>query len=108
LASQYGVTGATLDYTVKPYISVKPEAEDPVYGYATVDQEMTTMTPLAELAFVEDMHKFWYIMSNICGKHSCFFYIKPALFTRNGRDSYMLLFDHFLVPNNVGNIESAA
>jgi hypothetical protein len=27
--------------------------------------------------------------------------------TRNGRDAYMLLFDHFLGPNNVGNMASA-
>jgi hypothetical protein len=47
-------------------------------------------------------------MYNICGKHYCFVYIKPVLRTRNGRDGYMLLFDHFLGPNNVGNISSAA
>jgi hypothetical protein len=46
--------------------------------------------------------------SNICGKYSCFVYIKPALRTRNGRYSYMLLFDHFLGPNNVGNMASEA
>jgi hypothetical protein len=38
LASQYGVTGATLDYVVRPEISVKPEAEDPPENYETVDQ----------------------------------------------------------------------
>jgi hypothetical protein len=47
-------------------------------------------------------------MSNICGKHSCFVYIKPAMRTRNGRNAYMLLFDHFLGPDNVGNMASAA
>jgi hypothetical protein len=47
-------------------------------------------------------------LSNICGKHSCFVYIKPALRTRNGRDVYMLLFDHFPGPNNVGNMASEA
>jgi hypothetical protein len=57
---------------------------------------------------VDDRPKVWEIMSNICGKHSCFFYIKPALRTMNGRDTYMLLFDHFLGPNNVGNMASAA
>jgi hypothetical protein len=46
-------------------------------------------------------------MSNICGKDSCFVYIKPDLRTRNGRDAYMLLFDHFLGPNNVKNMASA-
>jgi hypothetical protein len=57
---------------------------------------------------VDDRRKVWDIMSNICGKHSCFVYIKPALRTRNGRDAYMLLFDHFLGPNNVGNRASAS
>jgi hypothetical protein len=38
LASQYGVTGATLDYVVRPEIAFKPEAEDPPENYETVDQ----------------------------------------------------------------------
>jgi hypothetical protein len=38
LASQYGITGATLDYVVRPEIAVKPEAEDHPENYETVDQ----------------------------------------------------------------------
>jgi hypothetical protein len=57
--------------------------------------------------FVNDRHNVWDIMSNIFGKHSCFVYIKPAMRARNGRDDYMLLFSHFLGPNNVGNMASA-
>jgi hypothetical protein len=38
IASQYGVTGATLHYVVYPDIAVKPEAEDPVENYEAVDQ----------------------------------------------------------------------
>jgi hypothetical protein len=45
LASQYGVTGATLDYVVRAEIAVKPEAEDPPENYETVDQEMTARAP---------------------------------------------------------------
>jgi hypothetical protein len=41
LASQYGITGAILDYVVRPYIEVNPEADNPAEGYETVDQEMT-------------------------------------------------------------------
>jgi hypothetical protein len=108
LASQYGVTGATLDYVVRPDIAVKPEAEDPAENYETVDQEMTARAPHTGRSFVDDRRKVWYIMSNICGKHSCFVYIKPALRTSNGRDAYMLLFDHFLGPKNVGNMASEA
>jgi hypothetical protein len=108
LASQYGVTGATLDYVVRAEIDVKPKEEDPPENYETVDQEMTARAPHTGRPFVNDRRKVWYIMSNICGKHSCFVYIKPALRTRNGRDAYMLIFDHFLGPNNVGNMASEA
>jgi hypothetical protein len=69
---------------------------------------MTVRAPHTGRPFVNDSHKVWDIMSNICGKHSCFVYIKPALRISNGRDAYMLLFDHFLGPNNVGTMASEA
>jgi hypothetical protein len=108
LASQSGVTGATLDYVVHPEIAVKPEAEDPAENYETVYQEMTARAPHIGRCFTYDRRKVWEILSNLCGKHSCFVYIKPALRTRNGRDAYMLLFDHFLGPRNVGHMASEA
>jgi hypothetical protein len=97
-----------LDYVVRPDISVKPEAEDPSDWYDTVDHDMTARAPHMGRSIVDDRHKVSDIMSNIFGKHSCFVYIKPALRTRNGRDAYMLLFDHFLGPNNVGNMAIAS
>jgi hypothetical protein len=108
LASQYRVTGATLDYVVRPDIADKPEAEDPDEGYETVDQEMTARAPHTGRSFVDNRRKDWDIMSNMCGKQSCFIYIKPDLRTRNGRYAYMLLFDHFLGPDNVGSMASKA
>jgi hypothetical protein len=69
---------------------------------------MTYHVPHSGRAFVNDRHKVWYIMSKICAKHSCFVYIKPAMRTKNGRDAYMLLFDNFLGPKNVGNMVSAS
>jgi hypothetical protein len=108
LASQNGVTGDTLDYVVHPDIEVKPEAEDPAENYESVDQKNTARAPHTGRSFVHDMRKVWYIISNICGKHSCFVNIKPALTTRNGRGAYMLLFDHFRGSKNVGNMASAA
>jgi hypothetical protein len=108
LAYQYGVTGATLDYVVRPDIAVKPEAEEPAENYENVDQEMTARVPHTGRSFVDDRRKVWDTISNICGKHSCVVYIKPSLRTRNGRDAYMLLFDHFLGPNNVVNMASEA
>jgi hypothetical protein len=47
------------------------------------------------------------IMSNICGKHSCFVYIKPVLRTKTVMDPYMLLVHHFLGPKNVENMPSS-
>jgi hypothetical protein len=108
LASQYGDTGATLDYVVRPEIAVKPEEEDPPENYETVDQEMMARAPHTGRYFVNDRRKVWDIMSNICGKKYCFVYIKPDLRNRNGRDAYMLLFDHFLGPSNVENMASEA
>jgi hypothetical protein len=98
LASQYGGTGDTLDYVVQLEIVVKPRAE----VYDTVDQEMTAHDPHNGRAFVNDRHKVWDIISNICGKLYFFVYIKPALRTKNGRDAYMLLFDHFFWPKQCG------
>jgi hypothetical protein len=92
----------------RPDIAVKPEAEDPAENYETVDQEMMARAPHTGQSFVNYRRKVWDIMYTICGKHSCFVYIKPALRTRNGRDAYMLLFDQFLGPNNVGNMASEA
>jgi hypothetical protein len=90
IASQYGVTGATLDYVVLPDIASTPDAEDPAERYDNVDQEMTARAPHMGRSFVDDRCKVWDIMSNICGKRSCFVYIKPALWTRNGRDALLI------------------
>jgi hypothetical protein len=69
---------------------------------------MTARVTHTGRSFVDDRRKVWDSMSNICGKHSSFVYIKPALWTRSGRDAYMLLFDHFLGPINVGSLDSEA
>jgi hypothetical protein len=65
LASQYGVTGETLDYVVRAEIAVKPDGEDPPENYETVDQEMTARAPHTGRPFVNDRCKVWDIMSNI-------------------------------------------
>jgi hypothetical protein len=108
LASQYVGTGATLDYVVRAENMVKSEAKYPAEGYDMVDQYMTAHVSSSGRDFVNDRRKVWDIMSNICSKHSCFVYIKPAFRTKNARDAYMLLFDHFLGPHNLDNMASAS
>jgi hypothetical protein len=97
-----------LDYVFRLEIVFKPEDEYHTDGYDIVDQNMTAHAPHTGRTLLNDRRKVWDIMINICGQHSCFVYIKPALCTRNGRDAYMLLSDHFLGPNNVGNMASAS
>jgi hypothetical protein len=59
IASQYDVTGATLNYVVRDEIAVKPEAEDPPENYETVDQEMTARAPHTGRPFVNDRRNVW-------------------------------------------------
>jgi hypothetical protein len=66
IASQYGVTGATLEYGVRPNIAVKPEAEDPAEKYETVDQEMTARAPRTGRSFVDDRRKVWDVQYFFC------------------------------------------
>jgi len=45
LAAQYGVKGSTLDYVIRTESTVKPDIEDPVEDYLTIDLEMTARAP---------------------------------------------------------------
>jgi hypothetical protein len=46
-------------------------------------------------------------MKNICGNNLCYIYIKFATKANDGRESFRLLFDHYLGANNVGNLATA-
>jgi hypothetical protein len=108
VASQYGGTGDSLNCVIRAETTVESEAEDPVGGYDTVGQGMTARALHSGRAFVNDRHNVWDIMSNICGRHSCFVYINTILQANNGRNAFILLFDHFIGPNNGDNMASAA
>jgi hypothetical protein len=93
---------------IRPEVEVKPHASDPSDSYDTVDLEMTDRAPHTGRTFQDEKRKVWDILSNMCAIHPCWVYIKPAHRGKNGRLAYELLFDHYLVPNNVGNIANAA
>jgi hypothetical protein len=108
LAAQYGAKGSTLDYVIRQEVEVKPHASDPSENYDIVDLEMTARAPNTGRTFQDDKQKVWDILSNMCAKHPCWVYIKPAQKGNNGRLAYELLFDHYLGPKNVGNMDNAA
>jgi hypothetical protein len=94
LAAQYGAKGSTLDYVIRQDVKVKPHASEPSENYDTVDLEMTARSPHSGSTFQDDKPKVWDILSNMCVKHPCWVYIKPAQKGKNRRLAYELLFDH--------------
>jgi hypothetical protein len=96
-----------LDYVIRQEVEVRPHASDPSENYDTVDLEMTARSPHTGRTFQDDKRKVWDIF-NMCAKHPFWAYIKPAQKGKNGRLAYELLFDHYLGPNNVGNMANAA
>jgi hypothetical protein len=47
-------------------------------------------------------------MANITRAHDCWTYVKPAQRTKYGRHAFLLLWNHFLGPNNIDNMASDA
>jgi hypothetical protein len=107
-AAQYGEKGSTLDYVIRQEVEVKPHTSDPSENYDTIYLEMTARAPHSGRTFQDDKRKVWDILSNMRAKHPCWVYIKPAQKGKNGRLAYELLLDHYLGPNNVGNMANAA
>jgi hypothetical protein len=107
LAANHGEQGNPLSYVIQPNAAVPMEADDPSVGYATVDIKMIARGPHSGSAYQLDNGKVWEIMKNICGSSPCY-NIKGAAKAKDSRESFRLLFDHYLGANNVGNLATAA
>ena len=51
---------------------------------------------------------FWGRLNSIFAYSTAWTYCKVVKRNSNGRKGYLDLYDHFLIPNNVDNMESAA
>jgi hypothetical protein len=78
LAIMLGVKGSHLAYVVGADVVVPDAAEDFADGYITVEQEIFYRVPHSGPAFRNDRHTVWDVVSNICGHHEFWIYIKPA------------------------------
>jgi hypothetical protein len=58
-------------------------------------------------SFRNDKITVWDYMAKICHTYECWVYIKRVHQANDGRSAYELLFDHYLGPNNVGNMATA-
>jgi hypothetical protein len=59
--------------------------DDPEDGYLMVEQEMIHRTRHSGPAFINDRSAVCNVMSNICGQHEYWIYIKPAQKAKDGR-----------------------
>jgi hypothetical protein len=105
--SVLGETGVPLAYVVRDNVEIPPGTY-PSEGYITVAEEMIARAPHGNQAYVNDSMEVWSYVANITRDHDCWTYVKPAQRTKHGRRAFLLLWNHFLGPNNYDNIASEA
>jgi hypothetical protein len=108
IAANHGEQGNPLPYVISPNAAVPTETDDPYTGYEMVDIEMITRDPHTGSAYQLDNCKVWEIMKNICGRNPCYIYIKDAAKSKDGREEFCMLFDHYIGTKNVGSLATAA
>jgi hypothetical protein len=102
-----GETGVPLAYVVRENIEIPP-GTDPSEGYITVAEEMIARAPHGNQAHAHDSMEVWSYMVNFTRAHDCWTYVKPSQRTKDERQYLLLLWNHFLGPNNVDNMASEA
>jgi hypothetical protein len=102
-----GGDGVPLAYVVHENVEI-PLGTYPSEGYITVSEEMIARAAHGNQAYVNDSMEVWSYMANITRAHECWTYLKPAQHTKDGRHAFLLLWNHFLRPNNVDNMASEA
>jgi hypothetical protein len=105
--SVLGETGVPLAYVVRENVEIPP-GTDPSEWYITVAGEMIARAPHGNQAYANDSMEVCSYMANITRAHDCWTYVKPAQCTKDGRRTFLLLWNHFLGPNNVDNMASEA
>jgi hypothetical protein len=96
-----------LAYVVRENVEIHP-GTDPSEGYITVAEKMISSAPHGNQTYENDSMEVWSYMANITRAHDCWTYVKPAQRTKDGRRVFLLLWNHFLGPNNVDIMESKA
>jgi hypothetical protein len=105
--SVLGKPGVPLAYGICENVEIPPGTY-PSDGYITVVDEIIARAPHGKQAYVNDSIEVWSYMANITRAHDCWTYANPAQRTNDGRRAFLMLWDHFLGPNNVDNMASEA
>jgi hypothetical protein len=67
---------------------------------------MIVRAPHGNESYANDSMEVWSYMANITRDHDCWIYGKPAQCTKYGRRAFLLMWYHFLLPNNIDNMAS--
>ena len=106
-----------LAYVVRESRDVPASAADPSTAYATVQEEMINRAPHGSMiagawtpspVYLNNRQKVFDIMAKIFRENAAWTYVKPSQRSRDGRKAYHDIFNHFLGPNNVDNLATAA
>ena len=115
LRSRLGQKEIPLAYVVRRDIAV-PEA-DPPTNYRSRHAEMICRAPhgsyvngvwVFDNTYIENSKIVFNIIAEITRDHACWTYVKPAQADLDGREAFKGLYDHYLGPNNVDIMASAA
>jgi hypothetical protein len=69
---------------------------------------MIARAPHGNQAYTNEYMEVWSYMANITQAHDFWTYFKPEQRTNDGRRAFLLLWNHFLGPNNVDSMASEA
>ena len=121
LRSNLGVTKVLLLYVVRTTMEVPPANANSAAGtanspYKMVEAELIVraphntnghnQTPLP--TYITDRQRVWELISEIARHHECWMHVKAAQRTRDSRLAFRWLWDHYLGPNNIYNLENAS
>jgi hypothetical protein len=105
--SVLGETGVPLAYVVREKVEIPPGTY-PSEGYIEVADGMIAHTLNGNQAYANESIEVWSYMANVTRAHDCWTYAKSEQGSKDGRLAFLLLWDHFLGPNNFDNMASEA
>eukprot|EP00978_Attheya_sp_CCMP212_P030280 scaffold110730_cov59-Attheya_sp.AAC.3 len=115
LRGHLSVNKVPLAYVVRKEMGVPASADDPSADYKTVIDEMIAHAPIETpvpgtlvASYIEDRRKVWDLMTGLLRDKECWTYVKPQERARDGRGGFLEIWNHFLGPNNAGNMATRA
>eukprot|EP00978_Attheya_sp_CCMP212_P027943 scaffold94968_cov61-Attheya_sp.AAC.3 len=110
-----GVNKVPLAHIVRKEMEVPASVDDPSAEYETVFDEMIAHAPIETAvpgtfvaSYIEDRRKVWDLMAGLLRDKECLTYVKPHQRAIDGRGGYLEIWNHFLGPNNAGNMATRA